>query len=138
MKIRRIDKSQSALKTKEIRVLDDVGLSREVYAKMSSLTDNKVIVEPEGKDSPFERFLVDMESIHDGTNTDEDIALLDQYLGNLGDGEWYPFPQDTYVVEPWIDESEQFPTRNVIDRDGNNVIDRATGFNVVHNTVFEG
>ena len=71
----------------------------------------------------------------------QEIRLMDVYLGNLGDTVEYPFKDDTYDIEPWITVESQYPTRNVVAH-GNftipdNVIDRVTGYNVIHNTGLE-
>ncbi len=140
MKIRRIDHSQSAMKSQEGRIIsDELGIDRAVYAKMSSLTDNKTLIEPIDNLSPFDRFLLDMDQIHQGDTSNPVMMQVDKYLGNLGDTVNYPFADDTYNVEPWIDTTEQSAYRNVITSQADidyNVITDISGvlYNVIHNT----
>ncbi len=135
MKVTRLSLTQDAIQQHEAR--DDLVIDRTVYRKMSSLTDNKILQNPTGKDSKFDRFLLDMEDIHRGKLVDAEVSYLDQYLGNLGDGTEYPFIEDMYIVSPWLNENTQYAYRNVIDKmldTDRNVIDRDTGSNVIHTT----
>ncbi len=139
MRVRRFHQNQDALQKHEGQANDDLILDRVTYKKLSSLTDNKIIQNPTGKDSEYDRFLLDMDTILKGTNTDAGVALLDQYLGNLGVTIDYPFRDDTYGIESWIDVEDQSPTRNVIaDISGviYNVIaeEGGTDYNVIHDT----
>lgn len=140
MKVVRQRTSQDAMKGKESLLQDNkLFFDRVTYKRISSLTDNKVLEAPTSAESEWERFLIAMESIHDGTNTDTDVALLDQYLGNLGITEVYPFPTDTYYAEEWLDVAEQTLTRNVITSQADidyNVITNIDGvdYNVAHDT----
>ncbi len=137
MKVTRLHSNQDAMQSMESKGTDDIILDRVVYRKISSLTDNRTLLDPIGPDSKFDRFLLDMNKIHRGETVDPALLYLDKYLGNLGETIEYPFRDDTYYVEPWIEDEEQFLYRNVVDDSTgtvNNIIDRATGDNVIHNT----
>lgn len=140
MKITRIDKSQNAMDLHEAKGDEEAFyIARTVYSKMSSLTDNKVLVEPTDDDTKFNRFLRDMELIHQGIQTPLEVTLMDVYLGNLGETVEYPFRDDTYNIDPWITFSSQELYRNVAEgnlQDGTlfNIIDRDTVLNVIHDT----
>ncbi len=139
MRIRRQDQNQDAMQKHEGQAKDDLILDRVTYKKLSSWTDNKVIQDPTGKDSEYDRFLLDMNDINSGIATDTGVLLLDQYLGNLGVTLDYPFRDDTYQLEPWITVEEQDPTRNVrasVTGVEYNVIASVNGtdYNVIHDT----
>ena len=140
MKVRKLNPSQGALSPDDARISgEELGLDEQIYRKLSSLTDNKSLVEPTGPDSEFDRFLIEMEKIHSGEAVSEAITLLDKYLGNLGDTADYPFRDDTYVSEAWLDVNAQDVSRNVIyDNLGtdDNVITTIDGtdYNIIHAT----
>jgi len=142
MRIIRHDANQGAIDTQETKTITDgIALDRVVYHKLSNRTDNKVLTTPLDNSSEYDRFLLDMNGLfyyrdYPGAGypapTAEFVAL-DEYLSTLGITAEYPFQDDMYHIEPWIEYDERPTTRNVIDQTGN-IIDRATGYNVVHNT----
>lgn len=140
MKVIRVRTSQDAMKGRESDIQgENLVMDRVVYKILSSLTDNKVITNPTGTDSEYDRFLLDMEKIHRGETVHEATDALDEYLALLGVTEQYPFPQDTYSLAQWITYPTQEPYRNVIAKvDGvdYNVITNIDGvdYNVIHDT----
>ena len=136
MKIRRQTQSQDQIDKDDSRLIDtELGIERAVYRKLSSLTDNKVIQNPQGPDSEYERFLLHMNDIEDNIPVSESMDKFDEYLGTLGVTDEYPFLDDVYGVEPWIDVPTQDETRNVVDKE-TNIIHTVgtTTYNVVHRT----
>ena len=129
MKIRRIAKFQDSIKEGEARLsrLDELGFDRTVYKSISSRTDNRSLVTPVDRDSEFHRYLLDMNKYHDTGVITPQLQVLDEYLGRLGVEESYPFMDDAYISEPWIEYSSQDPFRNVVHID-----DQDEVFNVVH------
>ena len=88
MKIIRGDANQGSISPLDTEAIDEgLRLDRVIYHKLSSLTDNKVLVEPTGKDSEYDRFLIHMNEIHAwyvygiGEKPDVDVDNLDEYLG---------------------------------------------------------
>lgn len=139
MKVKRVAQNQDAIQNQELLGDEETfGLDQVVYVRMSSLTDNRVLVDPAGDDSSkFNRFLNDMNDIHRGREVTTEVTLLDKYLGNLGETVSYPFADDTYYVAPWLTVEAQEPTREVIDRLSlDDCIDRNTGDSVIHNTSY--
>ena len=144
MKTRRLDYSQGSIQSDEARVKNsEVGLDRTVYASISNITDNKIIVTPEDKSSSYNRWLLDMNKFTDTGVISPELDELDTYLGTLGVTEDYPYSDDTYGIKPWLVVEEQEPFRNILHatRDNNhnvissiNIIDRATGSNLIHDT----
>ena len=119
---------------------DKVRVSRSVYQGLRSLAKNKTISDDytNGK-LPIE--LVDLyekfNQINSGETIDIEIHKLDEYLGSLGISQDYEYTKDTLYIEPWVEYTDQLPSRNVVDDSTgtvNNIIDRATGYNVIHNT----
>ena len=108
---------------------DELLLDRLIYRKIGSLTDNKTISTPSSSDSDFHRWLLDMNNLHnkkyypllsaDGPTPTPDLIALDEYLGSLGQTEAYPFLNDTYNVESWIDTEGQADMRVLMDADDN-------------------
>lgn len=139
MVVKRLAQNQDAIQKQEALFADnvDVALDQVIYARLSNRTENRTLVQPTTNDSKFDRFLVDMNDIHRGISTSSEIQVVDNYLGGFGIDEKYPFQDDKYSVAPWIEIGEQNPIRNVVSIPElgffpDNVIDRATGSNVVN------
>ena len=136
MRIRRQTQSQDQIDKNDSRlVINELGVERAVYRKLSSLTDNKVIQEPLGPDSEYERFLLHMNDIHNSIPVELPLDVFDEYLGKLGVTEEYPFKDDVYDSDPWLDLGIQDLTRNVVSV-GTNIVYTISGttYNVVHRT----
>jgi len=136
MKIRRITQSQDQLDADDARVKgNELGVERAIYRQLSSLTDNKVIVDPTGPDTEYDRFLLHMNEIQKGIQVSAFVDQFDEYLGTLGVTNDYPFPDDTYWIDSWIDIPKQEQFRNVVDNNSNVIADvNGTVYNVTHNT----
>ena len=113
-------------------------MSRGIYQNLRSLTKNKNIKQDwlDGK-IPLE-----LQELYDKLSTlgsndphpkDLTVVTLDQYLGGLGVINSYPYMKDRISIKPWIAYKDQKETRVVIGTQGS-IIDRATGYNVVHKT----
>jgi hypothetical protein len=108
---------------------DELLIDRLVYKKLSSLTDNKVLETPVSASDDFKRWLLDMNNLHlhkyypsltSGTPIPTpDIVALDEYLGTLGVTDEYPFKDDSYSVEPWIEIEQILQDRVLLDTDDN-------------------
>ena len=115
MKIRRIDFGQGSRDQEQAINGNELRIDRSIYKNMSSLTENKMLQTPTTIDTPFKRWLMDMETLADTGVGTTALKQLDEYLGDLGITKTYPFEEDTYFVEPWINVDDQYETRNVAD-----------------------
>ncbi len=124
MKIVRRDLSQGAGKAEQKLDTDELQLDRLVYRKMGSRTDNRSIVTPLSADSDFHRWLLDMNNLYDykyyptmysGPIPTPDITALDEYLGSLGLIEEYPFKEDTFELDEWVNIHSQPEYRYLVD-----------------------
>ena len=111
-------------------------MDREIYQDLMSLAKNKNILADyeAGKLSKrsvelYEQF----DRIYRGLDVDNAISEIDNYLGALGISENYFYSKDCVDIPAWFSYTDQAPTRNVINQTGN-IIDRNTGYNVIHNT----
>ena len=134
------NRSQETSKLASIGEDTSVKVSRIVYQGLRSLVQNKHILD-DYNNGLIPKELValyeDFSKINNGETVDIEIQKLDEYLGSLGVNQDYVYFKDTIYIEPWISASSQFFSRNVIDDSTgttNNVIDRNTGYNVIHNT----
>ncbi len=141
MKIIRRDYGQGSDTQEQKKKTDELLLDRLIYRKIGSLTDNKSIVTPPEKDGDFHRWLLDMNNLHNhkyypNLTADEpiptpDIEALDEYLGTLGQTELYPFDEDTYKVEPWVDIEDQVAYRVLVDETDNTYLTDSAGVEVL-------
>ena len=135
MKIIRRDYGQGSGKEEQKLNDDELLLDRLIYRKMGSLTDNKTILTPATNDSDFHRWLLDMNNLHNkkyypsftGVEPTPDLIALDEYLGSLGITETYPFQQDTYKVDSWLDTIGQTEYRILMDEDDNTYLTDTNG-----------
>lgn len=113
--------------------------SRSIYQRLRSLAANKHIL----IDYQTDLLPKEFEDFCDKLNTDDpDIHKADEYLGSLGITEDYYYSKDRINIEPWLTHTAQDSQRNIVVREFkqkpygniNNIIDRASGLNVVHNT----
>ena len=127
MKVIRRNYGQGAGKAEQKVRDDDLLLDRLIYKRMGSLTDAKALTTPPEKDSEYHRWLLEMNDLHNskyypslyaGPIPTPDIVALDSYLGTLGDTEEYPFQQDTYSVEAWLEIEAQDEYRVLIEDTG--------------------
>jgi len=134
------NRSQETSKLASIGEDAEVKVSRIVYQGLRSLVQNKHILD-DYNNGLIPKELValyeDFNKMLNGETVDVEIQKLDEYLGSLGIDQDYAYLKDTIYVEPWIEYIDQLPSRNVVDDSTgivNNVIDRTTGYNVIHNT----
>ena len=135
MIVRTLNPSQGSMSPGEaLGDSDTLGIDRNVYRKLSSLTDMKEITTPTSADTEFHRFLLEMDKLQAGLDVDSPIEVLNEYLGTLGVTTTYPFPNDTYDVEEWIDVTAHSEYRNVSADSGDNVIADIDGvdYNVIN------
>ncbi len=130
--IKRRDYGQGA-GSEEAKLSDEeLALDRLVYRKLSSWTENKVITTPDGPDTDFHRFLLDMDNLwiykyyptlHTGPIPTPDLIALDEYLGTLGLTQDYPFKDDTYNTINWgITKEDSAEIRVLVDTTDNTVL----------------
>ncbi len=128
--------------TQEQKLRDDeLLLDRLIYRKIGSLTDNKLLVTPDSSDTEFHRWLLDMNNLHNKRNyplisagdpePTPDLVALDEYLATLGQTEKYPFPQDTYNVESWLEIDDPEPERVIVDTSDNTYLTDSNGTEVL-------
>ena len=138
MKIRRLTQSQDASNPDEARIHPgELGIERDIYRKLSSRTDNRTLMVPEDNDSEWHRFLLTMNDINDGIAVSPEADMFDEYLGTLGLTDEYPFPDDKYISEQWIELGAQPPFRQVVDKRRTVVYtdpNTSITYNVIHNT----
>ena len=127
--------------TNELGQLDrnsTVLASRTIYQKLRSLTSNKTIKSdydngliPQELKKLFDNFTI----LYDSGTATPGVQALDEYLGNLGVTETYPFTKDIISIDMWFSVEEQEPIRNVIDDNGNNVIYLEPITNITYNVI---
>jgi len=136
MRIVRQTQSQDQIDKNDSKVTaDELNIERVIYRKLSSLTDNKVIQDPADADSEYSRFLLHMNDIQADIGVEPSVMKLDEYLGELGVSKEYPFIDDVYGLDPWIEILDQEEFRNVVNL-GTNIVytKNGTTYNVVHRT----
>jgi len=131
MKIVRRDYGQGAGKQEALLNApgNELAIDRMIYRKMGSHTDNKVLTTPSSNSTDWERFLLDMNKLHNKKYYDDtilvtaDLVALDKYLGQLGVSEIYPFKQDTYNSPNVLKDIPQTEYRvlSVMDTNGNDI-----------------
>lgn len=129
MKLIRRDYGQGSGEEEQSLDDDQLVLDRLIYRKIGSYTDNKAIVTPQGNDTDFHRWLLDMNKLHNKKYYDDtilvtaDLVALDKYLGQLGVSEIYPFKQDTYNSPNVLKDIPQTEYRvlSVMDTNGNDI-----------------
>ena len=127
MKIIRRDYGQGSGKQETKLKTDELLIDRLAYRRLGSLTDNKMLTTPISASGDFERFLLDMNALHNHKyypslvtkQPTPDLIALDEYLGTLGITEIYPFSEDTYKVEPWAVIGVQSTYRILVDESDN-------------------
>ena len=128
MKIIRRDFSQGGDKEEQTLKPDELALDRLIYRRIGSLTDNKSITTPQEADTEFDRWLLSMNDLfsykyypelYTGPTPTPALLALDEYLGSLGMGIDYPFPDDTYYIENWIEVDTQTAVRVLMDEADN-------------------
>ncbi len=128
----------------------DFAIPRFIYAQLGNLSDNKRITKTEKTEgstdfsmypesTPYQKFMMDMDRFQTYNVDVENIKAIDEYLGNLGMTLDYPFLDDKYNVESWIDIETSSEYRNVITMPFNideNVITSISGedYNIIHRT----
>ncbi len=134
------NRSQETGNLSKIGTDGSVRVNRIVYQGLRSLAKNKTI-SADYTAGLIPRELVELyeefSKINDGDSSNTEMVKLSEYLGLLGIEQEYEYKKDRIGVAPWIEYTDQLSTRNVVA--GNltppdNVIDRATGYNVIHNT----
>lgn len=143
MKTKRIDFAQGSL-AKDVTLNDDntiLGMDRSIYTNLADRTANRTLTLPTEINSPFDRWLTQMQIASDpAAIVPPDIAIIDEYLGTLGVTDEYPYFEDRFSIEPWIDVGSQELFRVVLYREntsqdiGIGIIDRSTSLIVVHDT----
>jgi len=141
MKIIRRDYGQGSDSQEQKKKADELLLDRLIYRKIGSLTDNRSIVTPLEKDGDFHRWLLDMNNLHNHKyypmlTVDEpiptpDLTALDEYLGTLGQTELYPFDEDTYKVDSWLEQLPQQEYRILVDESDNTYLTDSAGAEVL-------
>lgn len=126
MKIIRRDYTQGAGEQEQKLKVDELTFDRLIYRMMGSLTDNKHLATPDKADTDYNRWLLDMNNLHnykyynalyDGPTPTPDLIALDEYLGSLGTTYEYTFLEDTYDLEPWVSVDSQSEIRVLTDND---------------------
>lgn len=142
--IKRRDYGQGASdqeQTVDVSANKELSLDRLIYRRIGSITDNKSLVEPVLPTTDFNRWLLDMNNLHlhkyypllavNKPIPTPDVVALDEYLGTLGDTEVYPFSQDTYNQEVWLDIDSQTEHRILIDKSDNTYLTTNNGTEVL-------
>ena len=121
----------------------DLIVPRFIYSRLSNFSDAKVISKPAimSENNEYSFFLMELEEFYATGVDTNNIALIDEYLGNLGVSEEYPFLRDAYTVEPWVTIYAQEESRNVAALGEDiiyNVVVNVDGVkhNVIHNVLF--
>lgn len=141
-RIVRRDYKNSGKAEQELKVDDnELMLDRLIYRRIGSLTDNKTLFTPADNDTEFNRWLLDMNNLHNKKNypllaadlpePTPDLIALDEYLGMLGVEEEYPFDSDTYYVESWIEGGVVSPERAIMDMSDNTYLTDSNGTEVL-------
>ena len=118
----------------------DVSLEKIVYKLLGDLTNNKTLERPTEIKTKYDRWLVDMDNYSNGLIEPTQALLdLDEYLGALGITAEYPFKEDVFDSEPWVDIETRDPYRNLAQLDVNgdiesNIYDEISDSNIIHNT----
>ncbi len=117
-----------------------IRVNRIVYQGLRSLAKNKTILEdydnnkiPKELMELYDKFT----TLTNGGTVDIETQALDEYLGSLGVDQTYEYVKDIIDIDAWMDVGAQALFRNVVDDSTgstNNVIERTTGYNVIHNT----
>jgi len=141
MKIIRKNYGQGSGKEEQKLKDDELLIDRLIYRKIGSRTDNKVLQTPPAKDSEFHRWLLEMDnlhiykyypSLHTGPIPTPDLIALDQYLGTLGVTEVYPFQDDTYHSEFWLDgDATRTPVRYLVDASDDSLLTDSSGTEIL-------
>ncbi len=103
---------------------NEVLMPRFIYSKLGNYTNQKSITlqDMETENNEYKFFMMEMERLAKIINEKvipeeyENIQKLDEYLGGLGVDIFYPFQDDTYSVDPWLDIKTPSEYRNVISR----------------------
>lgn len=122
----------------------DIIVPRFIYSKLGNLTNHKNInVEDMSKENnEYQFFMMELERFFESGMDIDNVAAIDEYLSSLGVSIDYPFGDDTYAVDSWIETIEQNESRNVIsktldsDEEETNVVTiiQGTIYNVLHRT----
>ncbi len=137
------NKSQQTQTITTVRDTDSLSVSRIFYQYFRSLTKAKVILEDYNNNKiPLElREIIDKFNVKSQEKiTDENIKLLDKYLGNLGETQEYHYKKDMVNIEPWLDVETKSEFRNVISKQldtsmkNYNVVTSVAGqdYNIIH------
>ena len=117
----------------------DLIIPRFIYSKLSNLVDARTIQKAEVmlESNEYALFMMQMEQYHITGENVNNIALIDEYLGDLGVLKDYPFLKDAYTVEGWVTTLEQEEFRNVVDTSNgtmDNIVTDVNGtmYNVIH------
>lgn len=135
--IRRRDYGGSAAENVET-TQDTLSLAREIYQGLSDVQRMKSLTRPTEIRTEFDKFITMMDDYSLGNITPSEAEIaINEYLGSLGLTEEYPFIQDTFVADNWMDPEAQDAIRNVSLLDENldptdNIVDNED--NVVHLT----
>ena len=120
----------------------DLIVPRFIYSKLSSITDAKAISKAKVmlEANEYDFFMMEMEKFNATGEDLNNISIIDEYLGNLGVTEDYPFLKDVYSVEPWVTTLVQDEYRGVVDASRGYIDTMVTDidgvkYNVIHNTL---
>ena len=123
---------------------DHIKMGRSVYQYLRSLKNAKEIVHDVDVHQVTSELIELFEAFNDkqaGESIDSEFEKLDEYLGDLGIEVDYYYSKDIIDIEPWIETTNQSPTRNVVYKDTvtditYNVVytDNTDVFDVIHRT----
>jgi hypothetical protein len=143
IKVSLTNKSQQTDFSGKVGQDSSIRFNRLIYQTLSSLVQNKHIVEnydklPQEIQELFREFdllILDPNS----TQVKQETLDIDRYLGSLGITETYFYSKDIKDIPPWIEVISQTLYRNIVTQQSGviyNVITEIDGinYNVIHNT----